>query len=853
MKKTYFLLFLLVAFNLSAQTNADYLSWWMAQKEAKRKGDFHTAIDYLERQIKYQERLIHESEDEFLAYGHLLCDLGDSYYQLGDYAKALESYTMAEPVYKATTGENSNPYANVLNALSLCYENIGDYDRAIELCTQSLKHTEALWGNKSTHYANKLHNLGIQYGNKGDYPKTLEMETLVSELVRRNAGKKSEEYAHSLSTLSFAHYLCGDTSQAIETAIKALDIYKKTDGENSPRYASVLKTIALYFLRSHDYSKALESCTKAMVIYEDLNATSHPDYADVLALISYTHYLLNDHSKSMFYFRKHITLLHSNTIRQFAGLTTNQRHRYWSLYSSQFTDAYPFLVFHSHETAAPDLYDKSALFAKGLLLSTEVEMNRLIQESGDKEALGMFTELQQHRRLLQQIIESPSALRSVKADSLSLVIESLEQRLVRRSKAYGDFAKRLNTTWKEVQQALRPDEIAIEFLSFHDVDDTIVAALTLRKDDTEPKFTPLFELQQLKNVPDTENYLCPEMTDLIWKPLQKELTGIHRVYFSPSGVLHNIGIEYVPGIEEYEFYRVSSTREIVDRKEDEDSDFIHALTASLYGGIDYDAPLQTCSQAERSATPSWAGISMKLHRAFVDSLSFRGASVGFIDLPGTKKEVEAIKHSFDDKGLPSILHTGAEASETSVKNEDGRAPRILHIATHGFFFAQKPDERHEMLRFLVNKDNIATATLEDKALTRSGLILAGGNNALHNTNLPIDTDDGIITAKEIASLDLRGLNLVVLSACETGNGEVSSEGVYGLQRAFKKAGAQTIIMSLSEVDDTATQILMTSFYDNLLQGLSKRSAFHKAQKHLQTISNGKYAHPRFWAVFVMID
>ena len=140
---------------------------------------------------------------------------------------------------------------------------------------------------------------------------------------------------------------------------------------------------------------------------------------------------------------------------------------------------------------------------------------------------------------------------------------------------------------------------------------------------------------------------------------------------------------------------------------------------------------------------------------------------------------------------------------------------------------------------------------EDKVLTRSGLLFAGANTALRHQPVPEGMDDGILTARELSTLDLRGLSLVVLSACQTGLGEVSEEGVFGLQRGFKKAGAQTIMMSLWKVADDATATLMTHFYQGLLGGLSKRQAFLKAQSLLR--ADSRYSAPRFWAAFVLLD
>ena len=139
---------------------------------------------------------------------------------------------------------------------------------------------------------------------------------------------------------------------------------------------------------------------------------------------------------------------------------------------------------------------------------------------------------------------------------------------------------------------------------------------------------------------------------------------------------------------------------------------------------------------------------------------------------------------------------------------------------------------------------------EDKPMTRSGLLLAGCNHILNHETIPENSEDGILTAQEIASLDLRGLDLVVLSACETGLGDISSgEGVFGLQRGFKKAGAQTIIMSLWEVDDYATQLLMVEFFKKLGSGLSKRDAFNAAQEYVKS----KTSDPKYWAAFIIVD
>jgi CHAT domain-containing protein len=189
---------------------------------------------------------------------------------------------------------------------------------------------------------------------------------------------------------------------------------------------------------------------------------------------------------------------------------------------------------------------------------------------------------------------------------------------------------------------------------------------------------------------------------------------------------------------------------------------------------------------------------------------------------------------------------GISANEESFKNLSGQSPELLHIATHGFFLADEKSIRETGFMQMINNQNNTYIN----PLLRSGLLFAGANRAWKNENVIPGIEDGILTSEEIAHLNLSKTNLVVLSACETGLGEVqNSEGVFGLQRAFKLAGVKTIIMSLWKVPDEQTYQLMQVFYKNWLAGKSKHEAFKIAQKAIRE----KYPNPYYWAAFVMLD
>ena len=196
------------------------------------------------------------------------------------------------------------------------------------------------------------------------------------------------------------------------------------------------------------------------------------------------------------------------------------------------------------------------------------------------------------------------------------------------------------------------------------------------------------------------------------------------------------------------------------------------------------------------------------------------------------------------------MFTGAQGNEESFKAQTGRNNNILHIATHGFFFEDEEVNTADLFKPQMQQIGQREQVLDP--LLRSGLLLAGSNHAFtgHSEQLPKSLQDGVLYAKEISLLDLSETELVVLSACETGQGDITSEGVFGLQRAFKMAGVQTIIMSLWKVNDQATQLLMTEFYNNWIgKHQSKREAFRNAQNTVRA----QYEEPVYWAGFVMLD
>lgn len=513
-------------------------------------------------------------------------------------------------------------------------------------------------------------------------------------------------------------------------------------------------------------------------------------------------------------------------------------------YEEAFDVAYsPVLTIHipyfAYKTNTPDLYKMAyngALITKEFRLTAGNRLRQYIRSTHDSISLNYINRINREMCSYQYMIKTHKPF----SQNKYWEIVQLQREFI----TYLDTTRALETyfpSWTDVRNALKEDELAIEFIEFPiwNSSQSVYAALTLRKDSEHPQMTVLFESKQLKQIPDTSYYQCKEMAKLVWTPIMAELKGIKDIYFSPSSALYNMGIEYLPGMEDYNIYRLSSTRELVTKYKSEKN-----TNAVLYGGLDYYAKTDTANTNRSLAL---------LDETFVDHADVRGMGLrgGKGYLEHTKIEVDKIAEELSKAKWICLLDTASLGTEESFKALSGRKFCCLHISTHGFYYTKEEVDSADY-KFLQLDNHIASE--EDKALTRSGLIMAGANHILEGDTLPDNVEDGILTAKEIADVDLHGLDLVVLSACQTGLGDISQgEGVFGLQRGFKKAGANSILMSLWEVDDKATQILMTQFYKNLLFGQSKRQALLSAQKYLRNVEGGKYNEPKYWAAFILLD
>lgn len=390
----------------------------------------------------------------------------------------------------------------------------------------------------------------------------------------------------------------------------------------------------------------------------------------------------------------------------------------------------------------------------------------------------------------------------------------------------------VNVHWQEVKKHLKENEVCLEFVKFTKnaynwsvgTPKPHYAALVLSKENDYPIFIDLFDEDELYDTYtlqpksyDTE--VGSSLYNRLWGQLSKHIKEKNKVYFSPMGMLNLINVEALvnkegkTALDEYNLIRLSSTKQLLSSIEQKSISSVIS-----FGGIDYE------------------------EMAFViaDSLNTRG---NWNYLKNSLTEIQNVEYSLHKNNVESRPITGSKATEESFKSLSGTTANVIHIASHGFYI---PSSRRNTIPYYAK--SIYTQKIQDE-LFYSGLIMSGGQKAWTESSFAAEKNDGILTSYEISKLDLHNVDLVVLSACETGLGDNLFDGIFGLQRALKKAGVKSILMSLWSINDKATSEYMDLFYSFLTSGLSK----HESYKRTVAEMKKRYEDPDYWASFILLD
>lgn len=739
-----------------------------------------------------------------------------------DTGKVLETYYLRKAVayaMKIQGGENIR--AILATNLAYQYETMGLHEQADSVYADTRSYTRQPGTRLFNTYLNALAQQAVNLV-KWKKPEAAGACIQLALAEARKEYKDSADWEDRFLLFLTEYYrLNGQYGMAIERGKQMLKKVKKQMGEQSPSLVSTLVILTRLYFDAGNYKEAEK-------LISELNSIS-------IASMKKSFEVLSDKEKEKYIANK-ISVQHlSNTLL---------------LREPGVSHAFRRETF------------EQALLLKSLILAENRKVTASVLGSADTALQRIYRDWLSLRQVLSREYAKPKAGRRTDLASLEEEADHLQKAITSGSSRLKNRQEETTNGFEAIRKKLSPDEVVIEFVYFgvlrEGADSAVYAAYIIRKDSPSPVFVPLFEKKQLQALFDsagstatsmvntfyrgtelknksTAAALGPRLYALIWAPLEPHLKGIRKISYSPANKLFSIAFQALPAdsgqllMDRYLLEQYSSTRNLLTAPDNRNPD-----QAVLFGD----------PQFSMDSTGAVAGHTLPRDISTGWLPKDRGGQPGtWADLPGTAEEVARLKSMFEANNISVLSYTKNLATEERFKSLSGHAPRVLHLATHGFFL---PEQKHG---HDPDRQDQNTYILAEDPLLRSGLVLAGGNRAWSGKATPDGAEDGIVTAFEIAQLDLSNTELVVLSACETALGDIrGSEGVFGLQRAFKMAGVRKMIVSLWQVPDKETAELMTLFYSYWLKGKPVNESFALAQAAMRK----KYP-PYYWAAFVLVE
>lgn len=817
-----------------------------------RTGHLKEALPILEAAVVSARDLFGVDDEYYIA---ALSNLAMLQRDLGDRAQALSN--LEEVVRREESGYGSDDpdFAIFLNNLALVSEESGLFDQALRLYQRTLELTEKTAGKESARYATRLNNIASLQFRLGDYRLALDLYSQAVAIYEKVLGKTHLLTVNAVLNIANAQSRLGQYDAALAKYLELMQLVEKTFGKENLQYIGISQALGSVYQALGQYEKAIVAFTEAMELNQRLYSKAFKSKKEnVLGLVSAYECIGNTDKATQFAELTNRYLLEEIDY-QFDQLSQMEQLAYFSSNNNVYENRFLSFVFRhpEHTELVQDAYDNT-LVLKGLFIGNHQRMLQSLRENPDTLLQNRFAEWQALTETINQQYKTTPAKRSASFDSLILRANELERLLAQSSLSFRQTRQAIG--WHDVQARLAPGEAVIEFNHFRYwgltkiTDSTLYVAYLLRYGDSSPRQIFLFEEKQLGSLKATRRLYSMDTQDgettleqLIWTPLSPYLKDISTLYYAPSGLLHRLNLAAIPVdkntimADRFQLHNIGSSRQLCQEKIQSN----HPADALVFGGVRYE----TDSIALASTNTLSSGNPAKSPRFQTNDAAQRSIHNGNWDfLPWTETEADIVATGLKNAGAKVELKKGFAATEACFKQaaRQSPAPAVLHLATHGYFF---PD---------VDRQAASGFQASDNPLVRSGLILAGANRVwLGGESLP-GQEDGILTALEISQMNLHGTELVVLSACETGLGDLKgAEGVYGLQRAFKIAGARYLIMTLWSIQDHQTQEFMDFFYKAWLSGGKDiPAAFQSAQNQLHK-KYDKPFNPSLWAGFVLIE
>jgi CHAT domain-containing protein/tetratricopeptide (TPR) repeat protein len=747
----------------------------------------------------------------------LFNNYGVLHYNLGRYNESEKEFDKAISVIQHNQQQEAMAHAIVLNNQAMLCQSIGRNEEAVQKLQQAIDLSGKLEASKAKNHLKFYSNLALLYQQMN---KLAEAETIYRTLENKLEKGKSE-YANALNNVAILALLMGKHDRIEDMLKQAASIYKSNLGENSPAFAKVISDFGNFYRYKGRYTDAEPLLEKALQIRDEALGRIHPLYVQSQEDMALLQWKKGDWDKASLLYHDVMEKSLDFINNYFTPMSESEKAKYWDILSPRFQRFYNFAV----EAAAVNNEIITELFeyrmaAKGLLLRSARKVSESILAGGNEQLINDYAAWLDHKEQLSALyVYSKEELKeqNINLDSLQAVANAMEKRLSENSKEFAEFYFTSKVNYPDIQNQLKDDEALVEIIRLRHFDQTLTdssryLAVVITKNNPQPKLINFPDGKEMEGAFAThyrismKNRIADELSyTRYWAAIEPEVKGKKSIYVSLDGIYNQINLYTLkkPGgdflINQYDIALLGTPKDLMTRN----SRSVSGKKATLFGYPVY-------------------------------------GSEKIPGLPATKTEVEGINNVLKSSGYEVNQYMQEEATEINLKQS--KKVSVLHIATHGYFLQ---DVDRAVWPLGVHRDNA-----RDNVLLRSGLMMAGASDADKLRSGLDNTSNGIITSYEAMNLDLNETTLVVLSACETGLGEVKAgEGVYGLQRAFLAAGAKALIMSLWKVDDAATQQLMNNFYNNWTKTGDLQKAFKQAQLQLMT----KYKEPYYWGAFVMME
>jgi CHAT domain-containing protein len=833
--------------------------------------------------------------------------LGAVYRKQGRLAEAEKAFDQAYEIYRKVLGEQHASTVIAANNLGEILEKEGIYERAEPYMRGALLGAQKAFGETHPTTLATMNNLGLLYESQGVFDKAEPLYKSVVTILGKAGGPRNPETVASVNNLAYLYLLEGQYDKAAEMFRQVLTAWEKAYG---PKHINTLKALNnlaratgkaghtaeaeklfdralagrraalgerhMDTLRSMHDLAALYAATgrndqaqalleKTLAADEAVLGKAHPYTFETLNTLAAVQTARNESAAALA--TRHTIFERRNSFldRVLPVTGDNAREGYVRLHAPELA-AYVALLVHQDDATAGKGVLEASLHRKGLLLKVASEIQQIARLSRDPALAQIGDELNAARKKLAALTLS-GPTEETRANHLD-VIAGLEDRINDLQAEMGRASQRFRQTnapigLDDLVKALPADAALVDFFIYGEDGAQKLVAATLTKNGDNPvfglvRFPDLAAINSavMKYRGDIQNEEMEfdELMDsgqavysLVWKPLETALGGRKTAFVAPDGTLNILPMSALVAkdgkylIEKVDLHFMGSSR-----------DLLPSLVPPAKGGYfinagpDYNTDAVIDKDVVEKAKSRSANVEMQQ--------GLRGMSSGmrglhFDPLPGAEREGQLIVKTISDGGRPVTMFTKGDAQEKMLRSFE-EPPEILHIATHGFFLKADDTLRRRLLSMQRSAD-IQIPPPGDNPLLRAGLAFAG-INANAKVLGEIDTDnDGVLTALEVLNLNLTGTKLVILSACETGLGEIhEGEGVYGLRRSFQQAGAGTVVSSLWEVSDAGTQTLMSALYKRLLAGQSPHDALHDAQ--LEMLHNNQWSAPYIWSAFFMV-